>query len=169
MSTPLPHVEKVLPQGWQQPSAGVVVLDYEDRYRRRITLESDQGLRFLLSFDEPKLLMEGDGLLLSTGSVVEVMSAREALVEITCETPAKLVQIAWHLGNRHLPTQLMDGKLRIRDDHVIVDMVTKLGAHIVHLEDVFQPEGGAYGIGRTQGHSHGHSHDHDHSHGHSHD
>ncbi len=73
-----------------------------------------------------------------------------------------LVRIAWHLGNRHLPVQLMaDGEhLRIRRDHVIEAMVEGLGGHVDHIEAPFDPEAGAY----AGGHAH-HHHDDDDGHG----
>jgi urease accessory protein len=58
--------------------------------------------------------------------------------------PDSLMRIAWHLGNRHLPVQMLDGALRIRADHVIADMVAGLGGHVHALDAPFQPEGGAY-------------------------
>ena len=72
-----------------------------------------------------------------------------------------LLRIAWHLGNRHLPTQLLGDRLRIREDHVILDLLKKLGAKTEVIEAPFDPEGGAYGHGRTHGHDHGHGHGHD--------
>ena len=78
-----------------------------------------------------------------------------------------LVRIAWHLGNRHLPTQIMTKGLRIRRDHVIEEMVRGLGARVIEIEAPFDPEGGAY-ASAAAGHAHDHAHhEHDH-HGHDH-
>src|SRR3546814_6334265 len=75
-------------------------------------------------------LQEGDGLTLDDGSIVRVEAASEALIEIRADALRTLVRIAWHLGNRHLPTQLLGSmnppRLRIRHDHVIADMVEGL-------------------------------------------
>ncbi|MFZ0765460.1 MAG: urease accessory protein UreE, partial [Bradyrhizobium sp.] len=87
-----------------------------------------------------------------------------------------LVRVAWHLGNRHLPTQITGRALRIRRDHVIEGMVKGLGARVIEIEAPFDPEGGAY-AGDDHGHeTHGHAgHDHSkhdhggHDHGHHHD
>lgn len=153
MTSTLPHVEEVLPGGgYSKRPVDRVVLDYDDRFRRRIVLKGEKGTRFLLELPEPRLLMDGDGLRLSDGQVIAVEAAPERLAEITCAHAHDLVRVAWHLGNRHLPTQLMDGKMRIREDHVIIDMVGKLGAHVKLLKAPFQPEGGAYGHGRVHGH-----------------
>lgn len=162
------RVEKIHAAGiWQDSPADRVTLDREDRYRRRAVLTGDTGLSFLL--DEPNAvhLHHGDGLELEDGRIIEVLAEPEELVEIGADNAAHLVKIAWHLGNRHLPTQLMGETLRIRRDHVIEDMVTRLGGQLTRLKAPFDPEGGAYGHGQTHGHEHhghdpsGHVHNHD--------
>ena len=85
--------------------------------------------------------------------LVEVKAAPERLAEIACADTAALVRVAWHLGNRHLPTQLVGDRLRIREDHVIVAMVKGLGAEVTLINAPFNPEGGAYGHGAVHGHS----------------
>ena len=45
-------------------------------------------------------------------------------------TPAHLVRLAWHLGNRHLPVQVEADRLLIREDHVIEAMLRGLGATV---------------------------------------
>ena len=148
-------------------AADAVTLDLEDRRRRRLALTGENGLGFLLDMAEVPALRDGDGLKLTDGRIVTVCAAEEDLIEITADDSAHLVRIAWHLGNRHLPTQLLDGRLRIRADHVIEDMVRKLGGQTQPLRAAFDPEGGAYGQGPV--HDHHHDHDHDrggHSHAH---
>ena len=73
-----------------------------------------------------------------------------------CPDPARRIRIAWHLGNRHLPTEFIGETIRIRRDHVIEDMLVKLGAEVGTVRAPFNPEGGAYGEGRTHGHDHHH-------------
>jgi urease accessory protein len=147
-----------------------VVLDYDDRHRRRLAMEGVEGTAFLLDLPEAVPLVSDSGLKLEDGRVVLVVAAAEPLVEIRTSDPNHMVRVAWHLGNRHLPTQIMGTRLRIRRDHVIEDMVRGLGARVVSIEAPFDPEGGAYGHGTVTGHDHGHSHatDHGHSHSHSH-
>lgn len=127
------------------------------------------GLAFLLDLPRAEALADGDGLELEDGRIVVVQGAPEALLEITSDDPFLLLRVGWHLGNRHLPTELLPGALRIRDDHVIADMVRGLGAEVRRVDAAFQPEGGAYGHGRVHGHEHGHDHDHPHDHDHDHD
>ncbi|MBT5109095.1 MAG: urease accessory protein UreE [Rhodospirillaceae bacterium] len=149
---------------WTGPAADTVVLDFNDRHRRRLAMTGVNGMAFLLDLPATAALKDGDGLMLEDGRVVAVQAASETLMEITCRDAAHLVQIAWHLGNRHLPTELFRDRLRIRQDHVIRDMLVQLGATVTDIQAPFNPEGGAYGHGRTHGHDHEHSH-HGHSHG----
>ncbi len=159
---------QVRPAGtWpRETAADAVLLDFDGRHRRRIALTGEGGLRFLLDLPEAAALRDGDGLVLEDGRIVRVGAAPERLAEIRCATAADLLRVAWHLGNRHLPTQLLGDRLRIREDHVILDMVRRLGAEVRLVEAPFDPEGGAYGHGHAQGHEHHHHHGHGHTHAH---
>ena len=127
-----------------------VLVDHDRRHRRRILL----------------LTQGGREVLLDDGGVVRVSAKPELLAEIHAHDDAELVRIAWHLGNRHLPVQLLGTRIRIRVDHVIEAMVAGLGGHVEHVEAPFDPEAGAY----AGGHSHGHDdEDHGHAHGDEHD
>lgn len=144
--------------------ADTVTLDYEARFVRRKRLITDGGLAVLLDLAETTNLEHGDALKLTDGRLIGVRAGAEPLLEVT---GANLTRLAWHIGNRHTPCQIEEGRLLIRDDHVLADMLTKLGATLCRIDAPFTPEGGAYGHGRTMGHDHGHSHSHDHSHDHS--
>jgi urease accessory protein len=157
---------------WTQAAADTVVLDFDDRHRRRMAMIGTRGLEFLLDLEHATALRGGDALVLEDGRMVEVVAAPEPLIEIRGADPQHLVRLAWHLGNRHLPTQIMGKGLRIRRDHVIEAMVKGLGARIVEIEAPFDPEGGAYAeVAPADSHAqHGHSHhEHGHDHGHAHD
>jgi urease accessory protein len=133
-----------------------------------MTMRGAKGTAFLLDLPTSAALHGGDALVLEDGRLVEVLSAPEPLLEIRCSDPEHLARVAWHLGNRHLPTQLMPASLRIRRDHVIAEMAVGLGAQVIDIEAPFEPEGGAYAV--TPGHHHRHeSEHHDHWQSHSHD
>ncbi len=155
---------------WTEAAADTVVLGFDDRHRRRMAMTGTRGLEFLLDLKEAVALRGGDALVLDDGRLIEVVAAPEPLVEIRGTDPHHLVRVAWHLGNRHLPTQIVGKGLRIRRDHVIEDMVRGLGARVTVIEAPFDPEGGAYAGGGHAGHGHHDDHDHsDHKHsGHDH-
>lgn len=170
MPEELPRATRVLPAGgWIERTArDVVLLDFDDRFRRRRRYVGQKGLAFLLDLEEAAVLRDGDGLLLEqVGGVILVRAAPEPLVEVRAGTPERLMRLAWHLGNRHLPTEIQADRLLIRDDHVIVQMLQGLGAVLQKVEAPFNPEGGAYGEhNRQPGHHHHHGdHDHHHHHG----
>ncbi|MGJ4896954.1 MULTISPECIES: urease accessory protein UreE [unclassified Bradyrhizobium] len=148
---------------WKEAAADSVLLDFDDRHRRRLVMTGTRGLEFLLDLEHATALRGGDALVLEDGRLIEVVAAAEPLLEIRASDPHHLVRLAWHLGNRHLPTQIMAKSLRIRRDHVIEAMVKGLGARVIEIEAPFDPEGGAYA---EPSHAHGHD-DHDH-HGHDH-
>jgi urease accessory protein len=150
---------------WSEPPADTIVLDFDDRHRRRMAMTGTRGLEFLLDLENAVALRGGDALVLEDGRLIEVVAAPEPLVEIRGSDPQHLLRVAWHLGNRHLPTQIAGKALRIRRDHVIEEMVKGLGARVVEIEAPFDPEGGAYA---GEGHTHGAGEPHDHAtHGHS--
>jgi len=179
---------RVLPHHrWDQAAADSVVLGFDDRHRRRMAMTGTRGLEFLLDLENAIALRGGDALVLEDGRLIEVVAAPEPLAEIRGFDPQHLVRVAWHLGNRHLPTQIMAKGLRIRRDHVIEAMVKGLGARVIEFEAPFDPEGGAYAGGghahasgsdvhdhaahdhREHDHHHHDEHcDHEHHHGHSH-
>lgn len=163
---------KVIAAGDWSDAIDTVVLDFDDRHRRRIAMTGVRELTFLLDLDEAVALRHGDGLVLEDGRIVEVSAAPEPLAEIRAHNTDHMIRIAWHLGNRHLPTQMVGRKLRIRRDHVIEKMVRGLGAEVTQIEAAFDPEGGAYAHGYSHAHGHGHHHHHhhgDHDHHHDHD
>ena len=135
-----------------------VLADFDRRHRRRILLPTEKGDEVLLDLPHAVRLRHGDGLVVA-GGVVRVVARPEKLAEIHGHDPGEMVRIAWHLGNRHLPVQLVGARIRIRHDHVIEEMVALLGGHVDIIEAPFDPEAGAYAAGG--GHSHHHDHDDD--------
>ena len=160
MSTNLDAVRltEVLPAGsWRGPAADQVVLDYDGRHRRRMMLTTASGGRYLLDLPDPVHLRHGDGLRGTDGTIVEVAALAEPLLEVRAATPADLLRLAWHLGNRHLAADIQEGRILIRRDHVIAHMLEHQGALLAEVTAVFDPEAGAY-HGHGQAHAHGHGH-----------
>ena len=131
--------------GFWDPATAIdhVVLDAGDRHRRRIVLKGDRGTGFLLDLDEAVALRDGDGIMLDDGGIVLVAGQAEPLAEVVVRTPLALVQLAWHLGNRHTDVQIVGDRLRIRRDHVLEEMAARLGAKVTSIEASFDPEAGA--------------------------
>ena len=147
------HVTEIKHSGdWNSSTArDRVTLDAGDRNRRRIVLTGEKGTEFLLDFEKPVSLRDGDGLLLDDGAIVLVAGEPERLVEVCAGSALDAVRLAWHLGNRHTDVQVIGDKIRIRRDHVLEDMLRGLGAHLTPLDAPFDPEAAAP-------HEHGHKH-----------
>jgi urease accessory protein len=147
---------------WPEASAkGSVTLSFDDRHRRRMVLATDAAEEFLLDLPQAIALDDGDGLQIDDGRWIVVRAAPEALIEVTGDQ-ALLARLAWHLGNRHLPARIEAHCILIRRDHVIADMLSKLGATLRFIEAPFTPERGAY----DESHGHAHAHDDGHHHDH---
>lgn len=131
-----------------------VSLDYEGRFLRRRVLTTDSGANLLVDLAETVSLRGGDAFLAETGEVILVEARPEPLVEVRA-VPGGLARLAWHIGNRHTPAQIAADHLLIRRDHVLEEMLVRLGATLSPVLAPFNPEGGAYGTGRTHGHHHG--------------
>jgi urease accessory protein len=157
------RASRVAPAGtWDQASeVDRVLIDFDRRHRRRILLATEGGSEVLLDLPQALRLRHGDGLILDSGGVVSVCARPEPLLEIHAHDDGELVRIAWHLGNRHLPVQLLGDRIRIRADHVIEAMVVGLGGHVDTVDGPFDPEAGAYA-----GAPHHHHHDDDDGHHH---
>jgi len=142
---------------WPADAAvGEVTLAFDQRHRRRIRMTDDAGAPFLLDLARAVVLANGDGLALDGDGFIRVRAAAEPVADVRAATAAETARLAWHIGNRHTPVQVLaDGTLRIRDDHVLAAMLEGLGAFVTRRLAPFAPESGAY-AGDGQGHDHGH-------------
>lgn len=139
----------------------VITLDHGDRHRRRIVLHADGGTAVLLDLDKADVLEDGDAIRLDSGWLVQVRAAPEKLIEVRTDDLLDLLTLAWHIGNRHVPAEIVRDAIYIAYDHVLLDMLQGLGARTEIVERPFRPVRGAYHQHQHGGHAH-------HSHGHSH-
>lgn len=159
---------------------GQLRLPFDLRQKSRLRTHLVSGEEVGLMLPRGEILRGGDLVTASDGRVIEVIAQEEKILDVKAESATALAKIAYHLGNRHVPVQVGDGFLRITEDHVLEEMVKKLGGKVSHVEAPFEPEAGAYAGGHHQhdemghggkihDHHHDHDHDHDHDHGHVHD
>lgn len=128
-------------------------LDFDTRCKSRLRTKLASGEDVGLFLARGTVLRGGDKLLGNDGRVVEVVAARERLMEAQTDDPLLLAKAAYHLGNRHVAVQLLPGRLRFSADHVLGEMVRGLGLPVAEIVAPFEPESGAYG-----GHAHPHGH-----------
>lgn len=150
MTTPQRITRTYHDHGHHTPVAHLA-LSYEDRFLRRKVLETSDGASLLIDLPQTTSLDHGGVLVLEGGGEVAVIAAPEPLIEVTGDD---LTRIAWHIGNRHTPCQIESSRLLIKPDHVMIDMLERLGASTREVTEPFTPEGGAYGHGRTHSHAH---------------
>lgn len=134
---------------------GQVDLTYDERFLRRKVLITQGNEHFLVDLPKTISVNHGDAFELADGRLISVIATVEPLLEITGDD---MTRIAWHVGNRHTPCQIEPNRLLIQRDHVMRDMLDKIGATTREISEPFTPEGGAYGHGRTHNHAHNHDH-----------
>lgn len=153
------HVTSYLPAG--TPSSNPidrVVLAHDLRHLRRKLLHLEGDDMVMLDLKEPVLFSNGDLLVRDDGELIEIVAAEEKLFEILPRDRVHLTELAWHLGNRHLPVEVREDRIFILRDHVIRAMLEGLGATVNEVAAPFQPVRGAYHGGHSHGHHH-HAHD----------
>ncbi|HTC44327.1 MAG TPA: urease accessory protein UreE [Steroidobacteraceae bacterium] len=160
MTDSMLRATQVLKAGsWQAAPVDRITLGYDERHRRRLRFVAESGTEFLLDLPRTTVLRGGDGLRLEDGRVILVAAAAEALLAVTAADADQLARLAWHIGNRHLPAQLDGGRILIREDSVIEEMLIGLGASVRHVTEPFTPEAGAYDASHSlllgTGHRHG--------------
>ncbi len=146
----------------ERPLVDTVILDYAQRSSaQKIAVTGVKGGAFEIELHEPARLRTDDLLLLDDGGLVEVVAAPEPLIEARAADVAALSRLAWHLGDRHVPIQVLPNRIRAQRNAAVEALLTSLGAKVALIEAPFEPEGGAYASSHGHGHAH---HDHDHAH-----
>ena len=128
-----------------------IELSYDERFLRRKKLTSYNGIEFLVDLKNTISLKKDDMFKLDSGSLINVRYKIEELLEIKGNN---LMHLIWHIGNRHIPCQIEENRILIQNDKVIEEMILRLNGQTKVVLEAFDPEGGAYGIGRTHGHRH---------------
>ena len=128
-----------------------IELSYDERFLRRKKLTSYNGIEFLVDLKNTISLKKDDMFKLDSGLLINVRYKIEELLEIKGNN---LMHLIWHIGNRHIPCQIEENRFLIQNDKVIEVMILRLNGQTKVVLEAFDPEGGAYGIGRTHGHRH---------------
>lgn len=155
-----------------RPIADTVILDYAKRSGEPAAATSVKGNAIDIHLQGAPRLRTDDLLMLDDGTLIEVVAAPEPLLEARAADVSALARLAWHLGDRHIPVQLLTNRIRVQREAAVETLLASLGAKVTPIDAPFEPEGGAYAPQPVH-HDHGHVHDahcgHDHSHDHSHD
>jgi urease accessory protein len=133
---------------------GTLSLAFDERHRRRFRVQDDRGADLLVDLPRAVAFRDGDGLRAEQGGWWRIVAAAEAVLEVVGHDQQHLARLAWHLGNRHCPTEIRADSLRIRHDRVVEAMLIGLDARCRPLFVPFDPERGAYA---PPPHGHDHS------------
>jgi len=167
----MPRALAILRAG-QKRSGEIVdtlLLDYDQRRAPGGVLTGLKGTQIAFAMANAPTLATDDCLVLDDGTLAEIVARPEPLLEVRAADAASMARLAWHLGDRHIPAELHERRLRVRRDpateKLLNTLANSLGVKMLTIEAPFEPEGGAYAGGHHHGahdhHHHGH-HDHDH-------
>ena len=149
--------------------AATIELDWDTRQKSRFDATDSQGRALGVFLPRGSVVRGGDILIAEDGSLIAVKAKPQPVLVVTpCDdgSPLDLLRAAYHLGNRHVPLEVNASHLQLEPDHVLAEMLRRMGMRVAEADAPFEPEAGAYDAARSaHGHDHGHSHDHD---GHSH-
>ncbi len=149
--TKTPIAQIVHRKGLWSSHADFCELDYTARFLPGKRLTSAAGQQFLADLPHSLSLDHSDALALDDRRLVEIAAADEDLLSVA---GPDIVQLAWHVGNRHTPCQIAHDNLLIQADSIIGHMLEYLDATVKAVVARFTPKGGAYGHGRTHAHEH---------------
>lgn len=126
-----------------------LTIPFDLRQKSRFSAMTDNGKEIGLFFPRGQIFRSGIILTGIDGINVQIKAANES-VSVMCNSDTlKFSKACYHLGNRHISLQILEGELRYLSDHVLDHMLEGLGLKIEQDMLPFEPEAGAY-----------HSHDH---------
>lgn len=150
--------------------APTLELDWDMRSKSRFSATDSSGREIGVVLPRGTLLRGGDVLVAEDGTLLRIVAAAQPVLQVRACTehgsPFDLLRAAYHLGNRHVPLELQPDLLQFEPDAVLADMLRRQHLIVTEAQVAFEPEGGAYGEGGSQGHHHGHDHGHGHGHEH---
>ena len=140
----LPVLDRVGDPG--EPADRVLRLPFDARARSRLRARLVDGPEVALVLPRGTVLRHG-AVVTGSGLRVRIEAADEDVIEVRAASAQALARAAYHLGNRHVPVQVVDDRLVLGYDSVLADMLVGLGARITRTWAPFEPEAGAYGHG----------------------
>ena len=119
-----------------------LALTWELRRRSRLKATTVGGHEVGLFLPRGTVLFDGDLLRTSDDGIIEIEAAPEDVSTISSPDAVLLARVAYHLGNRHVRTQVGPGFIRYRHDRAVDELARKLGAEVQVEEAPFEPERG---------------------------
>lgn len=139
----------------QVAEQATLTLPLASRVKSRLRAVLDDGRDAGLFLERGQVLNNGDLLTNDDGVVVKVIAAQETVSSVVCDDVLLMARACYHLGNRHVALQINPGRLQYLHDHVLDDMLRRLGLTVEVVQAAFEPESGAYD-GESSHHHHEH-------------
>ena len=167
----MPRATKILRAGEARPGpvADSLMLAYDQRQAKQGFFFTGKGACIEFDFAEPPALATDDVLVLDDGGLIDVVADSEPLVEARIPDPVALARLAWRLGERHVPVQILANRVRLRRNPEIEALLAGVAAKLTPLSAPFEPDVRVTAHAHDHHHGHEHHHDHDHGHHHGHD
>lgn len=155
--------------------AATLELDWDTRQKSRFEGVDSHQRRVAAFLPRGTVARGGDVLVGEDGSLIVVRARAQPVLVVSAGahgSPHDLLRAAYHLGNRHVPLEVTPDRLRLEPDHVLAEMLRRMGLSVAVTQSAFEPEAGAYGsAGALAAHEHvqAGTASHPHHQGHSHD
>ena len=150
--------------------ASVVALDWDTRQKSRFEALDSAGRRLAVFLPRGRIVRGGDVLVGEDGSLIRVEALAQPILVVTApaggdaaSASLALAKAAYHLGNRHVPLEVRADRLVLEPDHVLAEMLARMGLEVATTSGAFEPEPGAYDAAPAS-HAHDARHDHGHEH-----
>lgn len=121
-----------------------LLLDYEQRQRPQGSHTALRGVQIEMALAQLVRLQTDDRLILDDDTLIEIVARPEPLYEVRAANPSDLARIAWMLGDRHLPVDISERRLRVKRDPAVSALLSDAAVRIIAIDAPFEPEGGAY-------------------------
>lgn len=119
-----------------------LALTWEARRKSRLRATTASGIEVGLFLPRGTALLDGDLVSATDGTIIRIEAAPEDVSTVVSPDAVLLARVAYHLGNRHVRTQVGPGFVRYRHDRAIDELVRRLGAAVTLDELPFEPERG---------------------------
>jgi urease accessory protein len=165
----MPRATRVLRAGEAHgPVVDTLILDYAQRQTKQGFFFTGKGACIELDFAEPPALATDDALMLDDGDLIGIVADSEPLIEARIPDPLALARLAWRLGDRHVPMQILANRVRLRRDPEVEAKLAGIAVKLMPLSAPFEPDARASDHAHHHHDHHGHEH-HGHEHHHDHD
>ena len=141
--------------------AAVLALDWDTRQKSRFEAVDASGRRIGVFLPRGATVRGGDVLVAEDGGLIVVEALAQPVIVVTARAASRdrgldLLRAAYHLGNRHVPLEGRGDRLVLEPDHVLAEMLVRMGLDVAETRSPFEPEAGAYDA--SSGHHHGRDH-----------